>query len=1279
MAFSEGGLNCEDTFRRILYYTERRKERRSIPTGSLSSSSSSSSLSQPWYTLNNPEAHVSFRQREWPPPTEHARDSFDDDFGSRPWVMPLASSMQPSTINPSLLAVRNARSLGDLSQNITLLPPLQVAGISEAERSRQEEADVADEEYDNFKSERDDADQPQTSRSTKKINNIDHVPTDFFTTEPNTNLEQHQDENILFFGENGLPTKSKLIASSSSSFSSSSSLTPMIQFERAPRRPHLYALMDLSHEAHRSRLHAVWSYIKAAFRSRPPQGVQVETELLPMLLNECYVPLSKDQLVSLMRQLPTELRRSNAYMTYYDFLEYFGELQKDGTVIEPEPVPINKSKSSQQQHHVTTDTHNTPFDGELATHQGNTREEHHVIHEGKLDHLPKHHVVTQDEDEVLGLGSRHSTRIAMEWDAYKAENELGKDFNDNGNDNDIEELDARHEIDLSLEEVKQFSVITIQSNVRGYMGRKSAKLRRALALCLRHELATLRTVVREWHAHTAQKWMLRDYCKRPLHQWSRYVGRLQRHRYYFQHCFWIFYTWRKDTASIVYSRHKVQNLLHIFDTCRLLHHFRLWKKWHQCNIERKKLMQGHLLHMSQWRQRRALLQVWHPWASARAKLLKKWRERGSHLAAQNQLARRLTWFALWRYKTYLANVVKERAHLYWLFQEKPKKAWHVRSNNGIVDPCLHSTFPDDPLWLRELEPLLTMDQVCLTSVITRKKKTQKSKRTPIKGATEKDNAGEEDHDDDDDDDDDEEVRRIIPVSVMNHIRNKATPILRAVKRQDRNERAISYAKVKRLGPLLFLQFRGYVIWKRKKRYCLAKGLQSLLRHHLHRLQHICHFMRKRRLRKGLPIPALQQKQLEEEKNNKNNRFDADEVEDEDEVESEEGEGVEGEDAAKRQSRKRRARERKQKQKDKEKEEQRNKLDSGGSLGVVHTLEARNRRRQRKIEEAKQEFEEDTQRRKTGLRHNEQLQKEMKDMSLIITTMSTDTKLDHDISVEALSVAHHLQKKIRLEEMKRTQEKRKYILEHMESVKRKRGRLLHDIMCKTIDEQHIKYTRQLAIQCLRRLRIHAVSANSEQIFVRARMKNWIKICTRLKRLDRGMHHYYTYRVKYSVLNKWLWMLRQRYQYGTRGLSTKIERRKELMFKFSRVCLNDNSYYLKQGNSTNTMTREAQLLAMNSDLRATYYRWVEYTQEQKTRSTVEALLCERRRRRTLAKVFYNLMLSVKSTYTLGMRRKNEKFQQLRVDADLDLWRRRMLVRMKSNTVLLLIFLFFCCYFY
>ena len=105
--------------------------------------------------------------------------------------------------------------------------------------------------------------------------------------------------------------------------------------------------------------------------------------------------------------------------------------------------------------------------------------------------------------------------------------------------------------------------------------------------------------------------------------------------------------------------------------------------------------------------------------------------------------------------------------------------------------------------------------------------------------------------------------------------------------------------------------------------------------------------------------------------------------------------------------------------------------------------------------------------------------------------------------EAMLEMKTIHQHIRADEMTKTSKKRLFILSHMEGVKRKRGRMLHDVMVRVIDEQSISYTKQLAVQCLRRLRIHSVSANSEQIFRRARLKNWIQICKRLRRLDRSM--------------------------------------------------------------------------------------------------------------------------------------------------------------------------------
>ena len=342
-----------------------------------------------------------------------------------------------------------------------------------------------------------------------------------------------------------------------------------------------------------------------------------------------------------------------------------------------------------------------------------------------------------------------------------------------------------------------------------------------------------------------------------------------------------------------------------------------------------------------------------------------------------------------------------KIYFYRLFQDKPKEDWHHVSKDGMVDPCLHSTFHDDPIWKKELEPLLTIDQVCLTTVATARplaKKIKTKKESNEKNEKNKKNGNDtqknlkkqkeqEPEEDNYESDDDSNTRRIIPVSVMNHIRNQAVPLLRRVRREDRNERAVSYNKIKRLGPLFFLQFKSYVIWRRKKRYCVAKGLKSIQKYYLHRFKLKCRYAKRKRISKGLPIPALQLSAAATNNNANNENDENDE-------------------------------EKNSTNKDKDS----NGRDSGdGSLGVVHTLDARNRRRQRKIEEAKLEFEADIQRRRTGLRYNEQLQKEMKEMGKVINTLSTDTSLHHDISTEGKKAKNRKPQK-RKNEKKRKEER-----------------------------------------------------------------------------------------------------------------------------------------------------------------------------------------------------------------------------------------------------------------
>ena len=144
------------------------------------------------------------------------------------------------------------------------------------------------------------------------------------------------------------------------------------------------------------------------------------------------------------------------------------------------------------------------------------------------------------------------------------------------------------------------------------------------------------------------------------------------------------------------------------------------------------------------------------------------------------------------------------------------------------------------------------------------------------------------------------------------------------------------------------------------------------------------------MKAGLPILALQ---TEEEKKSK--------LEKEERRKKIQKEGNEGK------------RKRKKKGEKEEEDDNENQLEGEvRQVQVVHTLEARNRRRERKIEEAKKEFEDDVERRRNGLRYNENLQKEMKEMASTVTLLSNDTALHHEISFEAVAAQREIRKKIK---------------------------------------------------------------------------------------------------------------------------------------------------------------------------------------------------------------------------------------------------------------------------
>eukprot|EP00752_Nemacystus_decipiens_P014275 g12696.t1 len=73
--------------------------------------------------------------------------------------------------------------------------------------------------------------------------------------------------------------------------------------------------------------------------------------------------------------------------------------------------------------------------------------------------------------------------------------------------------------------------------------------------------------------------------------------------------------------------------------------------------------------------------------------------------------------------------------------------------------------------------------------------------------------------------------------------------------------------------------------------------------------------------------------------------------------------------------------------------------------------------------------------------------------------------------------------------------------------------------------------------------------SVQLFNRARLRNWLRICARLRYLWRGMPLFRELRVKWFVFHRLLELTDQRMRYGTPDLPAVLRRRRELLLDYS----------------------------------------------------------------------------------------------------------------------------------
>ncbi|CAM9849638.1 unnamed protein product, partial [Discosporangium mesarthrocarpum] len=125
-------------------------------------------------------------------------------------------------------------------------------------------------------------------------------------------------------------------------------------------------------------------------------------------------------------------------------------------------------------------------------------------------------------------------------------------------------------------------------------------------------------------------------------------------------------------------------------------------------------------------------------------------------------------------------------------------------------------------------------------------------------------------------------------------------------------------------------------------------------------------------------------------------------------------------------------------------------------------------------------------------------------------------------------------------------------------------------------------------CLRAWRLWYMDRVSISLYNRKRLRNWLRICARLRYLYRGMPLYRNLRSKWAVITALLSAVDSRLRYGTPDLLQTLRRRRELLLGFSHL--------LERRGLVPGRYCPAVLLPATLDRRAILQRWVQYTQLQ-----------------------------------------------------------------------------------
>lgn len=184
------------------------------------------------------------------------------------------------------------------------------------------------------------------------------------------------------------------------------------------------------------------------------------------------------------------------------------------------------------------------------------------------------------------------------------------------------------------------------------------------------------------------------------------------------------------------------------------------------------------------------------------------------------------------------------------------------------------------------------------------------------------------------------------------------------------------------------------------------------------------------------------------------------------------------------------------------------------------------------------------------------------------------------------------------------------------------------------------------------------------YKRDRLRNFLRICSRLRLLYRIMPEYHAIRTKWRVWCSWLKYIEAKYSVESPGLNEEVTRRRQLGLTFHRYLTKLQSAQVLQGGSASVLEDHVLNAAMFTQ-QACISRWAEYAQVKICVRRLVVLRKELIRINFKQRIFDALKTGLKSEYSYQHRQfRKPCFEKRRLLADVDKWKTRFLAHMHQS---------------